>query len=215
MKFRNHQKIVKISLTLSFLWILNCCSYQHPPIRYIPDGPPTPAEIKTKTDTITPKTPTEPTKKTLVRVAKMPDKIVPKPRVLTPKTPFLSTPPQIIPGPHYFEHKVLWPGETISVIAKWYTGSVKNWKALANANPKLNPKQITIGDSIFIPETLLTSRKPMPLSFLTSQNHTKNKPSYPSNQTSMNSDSPKLFGPIDSEQTSINSNAVELFAPVE
>jgi hypothetical protein len=57
---------------------------------------------------------------------------------------------------------VRWHGETFSSIAAWYTASWQNWKALAKANPEVDPKRIEIGDKIRIPEDLLKTRKPMP-----------------------------------------------------
>ena len=42
---------------------------------------------------------------------------------------------------NYFEHRVKWSGETLSLIAKWYTGSYGNWKAIAQANSGLNPNR--------------------------------------------------------------------------
>ncbi len=67
-----------------------------------------------------------------------------------------------------FVHTVRWPGESLSLIAKWYTGSYKNWKALAEANPKLDPNRIRIGENIVIPEKLLKTRKQMPRDFVPS-----------------------------------------------
>jgi hypothetical protein len=64
-------------------------------------------------------------------------------------------------------HRIQWQGETLSRIAKWYTGEVKNWKAIAKANPKLKPNRILIGGKIHIPEDLLNTREPMPQKFLT------------------------------------------------
>jgi hypothetical protein len=63
-------------------------------------------------------------------------------------------------------HKVRWPGETLSVIAKWYTGDFDNWKALIKANPKLNPNRMLIGTKILIPKKLVKNREPMPQEFL-------------------------------------------------
>ena len=63
---------------------------------------------------------------------------------------------------HYFEHRVKWPGETLSLIAKWYTGSYGNWKAIAQANPGLNPNLIAVGDSISIPPEMMKTQKPLP-----------------------------------------------------
>ena len=32
-------------------------------------------------------------------------------------------------------HKVRYPGESVSIIAGWYTGEIDNWKVLAEVNP--------------------------------------------------------------------------------
>ena len=64
--------------------------------------------------------------------------------------------------PDYFKHTVQWPGETLSLIAKWYTGRYGNWKALAKANPGLNPNRIVVGDIINIPTEMLKSKEPLP-----------------------------------------------------
>ena len=63
---------------------------------------------------------------------------------------------------NYFEHRVKWPGETLSLIAKWYTGSYGNWKAIAPANPGLNPNRIAVGDLINIPPEMMKTQKPLP-----------------------------------------------------
>jgi hypothetical protein len=70
------------------------------------------------------------------------------------------------PTPRLHVHVVRWQHETLSFIAEWYTASWKNWKALAKANPKLDPKRIQIGDEIRIPEALLKTRTAMPSDFL-------------------------------------------------
>jgi len=66
----------------------------------------------------------------------------------------------------YYEHKVRWERETLSLIAKWYTGSQKNWKVLAKDNPWLEPNDLSIGHKIFIPRNLLKTKKPMPRDFV-------------------------------------------------
>jgi len=66
----------------------------------------------------------------------------------------------------YYVHKVRWEGETLSLIAKWYTGSQKNWKVLAKDNPWLEPNDISTGHKIFIPRNLLKTKKPMPHDFV-------------------------------------------------
>jgi hypothetical protein len=66
----------------------------------------------------------------------------------------------------YYEHKVRWERETLSLIAKWYTGSQKNWKVLAKDNSWLEPNDLSIGHKIFIPRNLLKTKKPMPRDFV-------------------------------------------------
>ena len=69
-------------------------------------------------------------------------------------------PPDIRSGP-VLVHKVRYPGESVSIIAGWYTGEIENWKALAEANPGLNPNVINEGMKINIPESMLKTREPM------------------------------------------------------
>ena len=66
----------------------------------------------------------------------------------------------------YYQHKVRWEGETLSLIAKWYTGSQKNWKVLAKSNSWLEPNDLSVGHRIFIPRKLLKTKKPMPRDFV-------------------------------------------------
>jgi LysM repeat protein len=63
---------------------------------------------------------------------------------------------------NYFEHQVKWSGETLSLIARWYTGSYGNWKAIAEVNPGLDPNRIAVGDSINIPPEMMKTKKPLP-----------------------------------------------------
>jgi hypothetical protein len=65
-----------------------------------------------------------------------------------------------------YVHTVRWPGETLSIIAMWYTGESAKWKELADANPKLNPNLIYMGDEIVIPASLLKIEKPLTRSFV-------------------------------------------------
>jgi len=67
---------------------------------------------------------------------------------------------------NFHEHQVKWEGETLSIIAKWYTGSVNNWKTIAKANPALDPNRIVIGIDVRIPNSLMITRNPLPKSFL-------------------------------------------------
>jgi hypothetical protein len=154
-----------------------------------PLKPTPPVEIKSETPVSEPLTPVTPEAETIV--------VAPKP-------------------PVFYLHKVRWPEETYSHIAKWYTGTVNNWKAIAKANPELDPKKIDIGDTISIPEELLTSRKPMPHSFVSASSvRKKNTSLSPSKKTSTPSESPKLFEPIESEPSTIETDSAKLFGPVE
>lgn len=63
---------------------------------------------------------------------------------------------------NYFVHQVRWRGETLSLIAKWYTGHYGNWKALARANPGLNPNRIVLGNRIHIPPKIMQTQKRLP-----------------------------------------------------
>jgi hypothetical protein len=159
-----------------------------------------------------------------------PVEIKPETPVAVPDTPALEIPTQ---EPRFYIHKVRWTEETLSHIAKWYTGAVKNWKAIAKVNPELDPKKIDIGDTISIPEDLLTTRKPMPHSFvrptvlkkrtsLSSLKKTSKPLELPklfepidSEPPTIKIDSPELFGPVETEQSSIEPDAAKLFGPIE
>lgn len=67
---------------------------------------------------------------------------------------------------NHYTHSVKWLGESLSIIAAWYTGKMENWEQLALINPDLNPNLIHIGDKIQIPGNLLVKTKPMPRSFV-------------------------------------------------
>ena len=61
-----------------------------------------------------------------------------------------------------YRHTVRWTGESLSLIARWYTGSYGNWRKLAKANPRINPHRIKKGNVIMIPPALLKTKKPLP-----------------------------------------------------
>ncbi len=71
-----------------------------------------------------------------------------------------QTPADLRSGP-MLVHKVRYPGESVSIIAGWYTGDIENWKILAEVNPGLNPNVIHEGMKINIPESMLKKREPM------------------------------------------------------
>lgn len=97
-----------------------------------------------------------------------------------------------------FIHTVRWPGETLSLIAKWYTGRHTNWKALAKANPELNPHRIFVGSKILIPHAILTTQTPMPRSAVVKKTPTKKATNQrPKTENGTSADTPPLplFGP--------------------
>lgn len=84
-----------------------------------------------------------------------------------------------------FYHVVRHPGETLGVVAIWYTGDVKNWEKIRDANPALNPSRIEIGDSVLIPENLVIKRDELPKDFVNaelkiSENHSRVRQAPPS-----------------------------------
>jgi hypothetical protein len=107
----------------------------------------------------------------------------------------------------YYYHKVKYPGESISIIAKWYTGHVKNWRSVAKVNPKLDPNRITVGDKVRIPNKLLQTQKPMPRSFVVSS--TKRKKSKPSRVRTATKESE----PSTTSQPEKEPEVFELFGP--
>lgn len=64
-------------------------------------------------------------------------------------------------------HKVEWPGETLPMIAQWYTGNKDNGKILSKTNPDLASDRLAVGDQILIPLELMKNSKEMPREFLT------------------------------------------------
>lgn len=151
------------------------------------------------------------------KLQKLPVPVPEKPETATvvPESPSAVVSPSPIPVPNFYVHKVRWKGETLFIIAKWYTGSWENWKALANANPKLNPKLMRINETIFIPEDLMKAHKPMPLSFLSSFIRKNSIQSHPSDKPSKENHVTEMFGPIEADLPLIESRNVELFGPKE
>jgi len=76
----------------------------------------------------------------------------------------------------YFVHTVTLQGESLSIIAKWYTGDLKNWEVLAQHNPTINPNRIFKGDKIQIPRDLMVREDAMTQTFVDeSQPHPKRR----------------------------------------
>ncbi len=189
-------------LALFLICVLNCSTSQKRHSQPKHKELPVPVKVEPETAAAVPETP-----------ALM--KIKLKTSAVGPETPSELEPPSLTPEPRIYIHRVRWPGETLSIIAQWYTGSLKNWKTLSNANPTLDLNRIVIGANIFIPEDLLKSHKPMPFSFLSSSVPKKRVQALTSKNPSTASGAPELFGPIETDRASIESRVVELFGPIE
>jgi len=101
------------------------------------------------------------------------------------------------PKPAYHVHTVKWPGESLSIISKWYTGDMENWRALARANPGLDPNRIHVGERVQIPLSILKTGEPMPRDFVASFESTRDEqapPAEPSPPPPTERE-PELFGP--------------------
>lgn len=72
----------------------------------------------------------------------------------------------LLPEEEYLTHTVQWPGESLSIIAKWYIGKLMDWEILAAHNPDLDPNRIFVGDRIRIPESRVRTFDPMPREFV-------------------------------------------------
>lgn len=69
-----------------------------------------------------------------------------------------------------YTHTVEWPGETLPMIAQWYTGNKDNGKILAKTNPNIVSDRLAVGDQILIPVELMKNNKKMPREFLATFN---------------------------------------------
>jgi nucleoid-associated protein YgaU len=103
------------------------------------------------------------------------------------------------PQPVVFLHTVKYSGETLSIIALWYTGNHGNWKEIAQANPDMKPNRIFPGDEIIIPESLLKNRDPLPKEFVdricSKAQRGKGKLKAQNQTVQPQQEEPKLFGP--------------------
>jgi hypothetical protein len=139
-----------------------------------------------------------------------PEQIVPSP---------VSQPEQIVPPPEakvkYFIHIIKYKGEDLTLIARWYTGSGKNWLRIVEVNPSIDHRRIQIGDSILIPESLLKTRQPMPISYVHRKVSKKKKQPVPSDNSISNIKEVELFGPVDTDTQAGNININDSLPPLE
>jgi hypothetical protein len=94
----------------------------------------------------------------------------------------------------YFVHTVKWRGETIAIIAGWYTGDIMNWKAIAEINPEINPRRISAGNKILVPEHIMKTHDPMPKEYVDNFYKSSKDPSKASPPAQKEEPTP-LFGP--------------------
>jgi hypothetical protein len=92
-------------------------------------------------------------------------------------------------------HEVKWQGETLSIIAKWYCGSLTKWHDLAEVNPDIDPNKIFIGNQIRIPDALLITHQPLPESYLAQFAQEPEAQENPVNNPSPEEEEFILFGP--------------------
>lgn len=84
-----------------------------------------------------------------------------------------------VPCPELYLHTVRCPGESLSIIAKWYTGDYRNWECLATINPQLaDPNLIRLHDVIHIPTHIMQTQKPMPPEHVEACNRSSVQPNY-------------------------------------
>jgi len=94
-----------------------------------------------------------------------------KPKV-EPLTASSKAPPRkvVLPSVTYqgvpcYLHEVRWPEESLSVIARWYTGNEGNARILAKVTPNLRTNDLRKGDVVFIPQELSRRTDPMTRSY--------------------------------------------------
>ncbi|MCX7953083.1 MAG: LysM domain-containing protein [Deltaproteobacteria bacterium] len=80
------------------------------------------------------------------------------------------------PSNPYFEHTVEFKGETLPIIAEWYTNDRNNWKIILNENPWLQPNNLKHGDKIKIPRQLVQRVDTLPESFVAQKRRQTKKP---------------------------------------
>ena len=119
------------------------------------------------------------------------------PAVTSPGT----TKPKPVPQNATFVHTVKWRGESVSIIAGWYTGDIQNWKILKDYNPDVNPSRIFEGNKSRIPEYLMKTKAPMTKEYVDSfyAKHPKKEAGRPAPPppaaSASDGDEPALFGP--------------------
>lgn len=63
-------------------------------------------------------------------------------------------------------HTIRYSGETLALIAQWYTGSAANWTKIIEFNENISPTALRLGQVISIPMELVIKSDPFPESFV-------------------------------------------------
>ncbi len=119
-----------------------------------------------------------------------------------PPPPKRSSPPPPPPPPkaveqNYHVHVIRWTGESLSIIAAWYTGDMRNWKIIAAANPEINPKRLHEGMEVRVPAQVLKTTAPLTKEYVDGF-YAKSKKQPRSGTTTQDKGAePQLFGPKD------------------
>jgi hypothetical protein len=199
MKRRRYPKaygsIIVILITLFILFSITFYSCRR--ARPVPDKT-TPEQTQTTPEPETPKT--TPPKSSPQKPGSPP----PGKTAAPPPKEVASLPPEkTLPEEKYFTHTVKWNGETLFIIAAWYTGERDHWRAIAEVmtreNPNVNIHRIRRGDKIPVPESLMKTRDPMPKEFVdnffqpSKPEKPPSKPAAPKEEEK----EPELFGPKD------------------
>jgi len=142
-----HMRLAKVLMVLSSLWMLLGCAQVATQSRPVPAERPADAEPR---PSVRPEAPGQ----------------VEPPSPVTPESIGEAEAALVKPEPLFYLHVVRWQGETLPLIAQWYTASSDNWKQIKKANPGIDPNRITPGNRILIPTSVLKEPRPMPFDFL-------------------------------------------------
>ena len=130
-------------------------------------------------------------------VEKAPEKetpqiVDPDPAVIQP---IIEENAQIAEEPEDIVHHVKYDGETLSIIAKWYTGAYKNWDILAKSNPDINPDLLYLNSKIIIPGELVIRKEPMSKEFVVESLRKNSPKNRNEDKYSEDIEELQLFGP--------------------
>ena len=87
---------------------------------------------------------------------------LPSPRPAPERSAEPQLPPQAKSLSEDVIHVIQHPGETLRIIANWYTGDATNAERIARINGLENANQLSMGSSVRIPRYLLKTRAPLP-----------------------------------------------------